>query len=67
MSHLTTCNYCNWRQMKRDGYRFATSEDIERLRREDEGFSGSSGGIYVLKPDGSFAAWFMELTSHCAC
>ena len=69
MSEFTTCNYCNYRRMLRQGCRIATPQERKDLWDKDsKEFTASMGtGVVMVDKDGKFASWFMELTNHCVC
>jgi hypothetical protein len=66
MSELTRCNYCDWQDMKRRGYKKATAEQRREVwDKKGEPYTGA--GVVIVDRAGKFAAWFMSLSDHCVC
>jgi len=73
MSELTTCNYCNLRDIMTRARR-----NKERVVQMSSSFMGGTD-VYVVprstdlkafkkKPDGKFkVAWLMQVTRYCCC
>lgn len=65
---MSDCNYCRFQQMKRRGCHVATAQEAKRLWEAEEGFTKAFGdGVVIVDKEGAFAAWLMELPTHCCC
>jgi hypothetical protein len=64
---MSVCNYCNWQQMKKQGYKIATAERRKKLWEEHVGEDVQKLGVVIVDKEGKFACWLMSLPNHCSC